>query len=98
MAAMSSTGVPVAEIEAFAHLVGRNERSFFRLGYGFSRQRNGAVNMQLESRNPSNVYAEPNQFVSQNAQREFVDQSSYQRTNLGDDIGLDAFRRLVKNQ
>ena len=29
--------------EAFAALVGRNKRTFFRLGYGFSRQRNGAA-------------------------------------------------------
>jgi anaerobic selenocysteine-containing dehydrogenase len=39
------TGLTVAEIEAFAALVGRNKRTFFRLGYGFSRQRNGAANM-----------------------------------------------------
>ncbi|MCY0146439.1 molybdopterin oxidoreductase family protein [Hoeflea sp. G2-23] len=38
-------GVPAAEIEAFAKLVGTTKRSFFRLGYGFSRQRNGAINM-----------------------------------------------------
>ena len=39
------TGLPVAEIEAFARLVGSTERSYFRLGYGFTRSRNGAVNM-----------------------------------------------------
>ncbi len=39
------TGLEVAEIEAFAKLVGTNKRTFFRLGYGFSRQRNGAVNL-----------------------------------------------------
>jgi anaerobic selenocysteine-containing dehydrogenase len=38
-------GVPAAEIEAFAHLIGKNPRSFFRLGYGFSRSRNGVSNM-----------------------------------------------------
>jgi anaerobic selenocysteine-containing dehydrogenase len=38
-------GVPVEDIEAFAHLVGHHPRSYFRLGYGFSRQRNGAVGM-----------------------------------------------------
>ncbi|MDO9441205.1 MAG: molybdopterin oxidoreductase family protein [Beijerinckiaceae bacterium] len=43
------TGLSVEEIEAFAHLVGRTKRSFFRLGYGFSRQRNGAVNMHAAS-------------------------------------------------
>src|SRR5690606_2163455 len=37
------TGLTVAEIEAFAHLVGKTRRTFFRLGYGFSRQRNGAT-------------------------------------------------------
>lgn len=39
------TGLTVAEIEAFARLVGSTKRTFFRLGYGFTRQRNGAVNM-----------------------------------------------------
>ncbi|MDQ4061253.1 MAG: molybdopterin oxidoreductase family protein [Pseudomonadota bacterium] len=39
------TGVPVREIEDFARLVGTTKRAFFRLGYGFARQRNGAVNM-----------------------------------------------------
>ena len=43
--AASITGLTVAEIEAFAALVGRTKRTFFRLGYGFSRQRNGAANM-----------------------------------------------------
>jgi anaerobic selenocysteine-containing dehydrogenase len=39
------TGLSVAEITDFAHLVGNTKRTFFRLGYGFSRQRNGASNM-----------------------------------------------------
>jgi anaerobic selenocysteine-containing dehydrogenase len=39
------TGLKVEDIEAFAALVGNNKRTFFRLGYGFSRQRNGAANM-----------------------------------------------------
>lgn len=39
------TGLSVDEIEAFARLVGETKRVFFRLGYGFSRQRNGALNM-----------------------------------------------------
>jgi anaerobic selenocysteine-containing dehydrogenase len=43
--ASAITGLPVAEIEAFARLVGTTKKTFFRLGYGFSRQRNGAVNM-----------------------------------------------------
>ncbi|MFT5413964.1 MAG: anaerobic selenocysteine-containing dehydrogenase [Gammaproteobacteria bacterium] len=38
-------GVPAADIEAFAKLVGSTERCYFRLGYGFSRQRNGVSNM-----------------------------------------------------
>jgi anaerobic selenocysteine-containing dehydrogenase len=38
-------GVPVAEIEAFARAVGKTKRSFFRLGYGFTRSRNGAAQM-----------------------------------------------------
>jgi anaerobic selenocysteine-containing dehydrogenase len=43
--AAAITGLAVAEIEAFAHLVGTTPNTFFRLGYGFSRQRNGSTNM-----------------------------------------------------
>jgi len=43
--AAAITGLDPADIERFAALVGRTKRSFFRLGYGFSRQRNGAANM-----------------------------------------------------
>ncbi|KQQ58747.1 dehydrogenase [Rhizobium sp. Leaf311] len=39
------TGLSVDDIEAFARLVGTTQQSFFRLGYGFARQRNGAVAM-----------------------------------------------------
>jgi anaerobic selenocysteine-containing dehydrogenase len=39
------TGLSVDEIEAFARLVGTTKKSYFRLGYGFSRSRNGAVSM-----------------------------------------------------
>jgi len=38
-------GVPVPEIEAFARAVGATKRAFFRLGYGFTRSRNGAAQM-----------------------------------------------------
>ncbi len=37
--------MPVAEIEAFARAVGETKRTFFRLGYGFTRSRNGAAQM-----------------------------------------------------
>src|ERR1700704_1592418 len=43
--ASSICGVPVEEIEAFAPLVGQTKRTFFRLGYGFTRSRNGAAQM-----------------------------------------------------
>jgi anaerobic selenocysteine-containing dehydrogenase len=39
------TGLSVQQIEDFAHLVGRTHRTYFRLGYGFTRQRNGSANM-----------------------------------------------------
>ncbi|MEC9347516.1 MAG: molybdopterin oxidoreductase family protein [Pseudomonadota bacterium] len=39
------TGLSVAEIEDFARLVGKTKKTFIRLGYGFTRNRNGAVNM-----------------------------------------------------
>jgi anaerobic selenocysteine-containing dehydrogenase len=43
------TGCPVETIEAFAGLAGERKRAYFRLGYGFSRSRNGAVNMHAAS-------------------------------------------------
>ncbi|MEK9941327.1 MAG: molybdopterin-containing oxidoreductase family protein [Arenicellales bacterium] len=39
------SGVPVQDIEALGKLIGEIPRSFFRLGYGFTRSRNGATNM-----------------------------------------------------
>ncbi|MBK1866075.1 molybdopterin-containing oxidoreductase family protein [Aestuariivirga sp. YIM B02566] len=38
-------GCPAAEIEAFAKLIGQTERTYLRIGYGFTRSRNGSVNM-----------------------------------------------------
>jgi anaerobic selenocysteine-containing dehydrogenase len=43
--ASAITGTPVGTIEEFANLIGERKRAFFRLGYGFSRSRNGAANM-----------------------------------------------------
>ncbi len=43
------TGCDVATIEAFAALVAERPRTYFRLGYGFSRSRNGAINMHAAS-------------------------------------------------
>src|SRR3954469_3255798 len=42
-------GCPVETIEKFARLVGATKRAYFRLGYGFSRSRNGPVNMHAAS-------------------------------------------------
>ncbi|MCR6673047.1 molybdopterin-dependent oxidoreductase [Devosia ginsengisoli] len=39
------TGLSVEQITEFAHLVGTTPRSYFRLGYGFTRQRNGSTAM-----------------------------------------------------
>ena len=47
--ASAITGLSVDEIEAFARLYGTTKRSFLRLGYGFARSRNGAVNMHAAS-------------------------------------------------
>ncbi|MCV3738398.1 molybdopterin oxidoreductase family protein [Rhizobium sp. TRM96647] len=43
--AAAITGLSTDEIEAFARLVGETKRTFFRLGYGFTRSRNGSVSM-----------------------------------------------------
>ncbi len=37
--------IPAAEIEVFAKLIGETQRTYFRIGYGFTRSRNGAANM-----------------------------------------------------
>ena len=47
--AAAITGLTVTEIEDFAKLVGTTPKTYFRLGYGFSRQRNGAHNMHAAS-------------------------------------------------
>jgi anaerobic selenocysteine-containing dehydrogenase len=43
--ASAITGLDVEAIEAFAHLYNTTQRSYLRLGYGFTRSRNGASNM-----------------------------------------------------
>jgi anaerobic selenocysteine-containing dehydrogenase len=43
--AAAITGLPEAEILTFARLYGRTKRSYIRLGYGFSRSRNGAAQL-----------------------------------------------------
>ena len=43
--ATAITGLRRREIETFARLVGDTRRTYFRLGYGFARSRNGAANM-----------------------------------------------------
>lgn len=43
------TGLSAEQIIAFARLYGSTKKSFLRLGYGFSRSRNGAVNMHAAS-------------------------------------------------
>jgi anaerobic selenocysteine-containing dehydrogenase len=47
--AAAITGLSVAEIVEFARLYGRTRRSFIRCHHGFSRSRNGAVNMHAVS-------------------------------------------------
>jgi anaerobic selenocysteine-containing dehydrogenase len=47
--ASAITGTPVETIEEFAKLIGERKRAFFRLGYGFSRSRNGAANIHAAS-------------------------------------------------
>jgi len=39
------TGLPEQEIIEFARLIGNKKATYFRLGFGFTRQRNGATNM-----------------------------------------------------
>ncbi len=46
-------GVPVATIEELAKAIGTTTRSYFRIGYGFSRSRNGAANMHAVASIPA---------------------------------------------
>ncbi|MGH6945398.1 MAG: molybdopterin-containing oxidoreductase family protein, partial [Geminicoccaceae bacterium] len=43
------TGLSIEQIEDFARLYGSTRRSYLRLGYGFTRSRNGAVSMHAAS-------------------------------------------------
>lgn len=47
--ASAITGVPTGEIEALAAIIGTTKRTYFRLGYGFTRHRNGAHSMHAAS-------------------------------------------------
>ncbi len=47
--AAAITGLSAGEITEFARLYGRSQRSFIRIGYGFTRSRNGAANMHAVS-------------------------------------------------
>ena len=43
------SGVPAAQIEALASRIGRTDRTYIRVGYGFSRSRNGASQVHAVS-------------------------------------------------
>ncbi|MGE0846850.1 MAG: molybdopterin oxidoreductase family protein [Flavobacteriaceae bacterium] len=47
--ASAITGLSVEEIETFARWIGETPRTYLRLGYGFTRSRNGVVNMHAAS-------------------------------------------------
>ncbi|MEX0758899.1 MAG: molybdopterin oxidoreductase family protein [Tistlia sp.] len=47
------TGLPVETIEGFARLYGSTRKSFIRVGYGFSRSRNGAASVHAVSGLPA---------------------------------------------
>ncbi len=47
------TGLSVEKIEELAYLIGTTKRSFFRIGYGFSRSRNGSANMHAVTSIPA---------------------------------------------
>ncbi len=47
--AAAITGLDAAAIADFARLYGRTKRSYLRVGYGFTRSRNGAANMHAVS-------------------------------------------------
>ncbi|MGD9925764.1 MAG: molybdopterin-dependent oxidoreductase [Pseudorhodoplanes sp.] len=50
--ASAITGLTVGEIETFARMVGTTPRTFFRLGYGFARSRNGVASIHAAASIP----------------------------------------------
>jgi anaerobic selenocysteine-containing dehydrogenase len=46
-------GLAVEKIEELASLVGKTKRTYFRIGYGFSRHRNGSANMHAVTSIPA---------------------------------------------
>jgi len=89
--ASAITGTPVETIEAFARLIGEHKRAFFRLGYGFSRSRNGAANMHAASCIPTVTGAW--QFEGGGAFHINADIYKLDKTVIE---GLDAFDRSVR--
>ncbi len=51
--ASAITAMPASDIEAFAHAIGETKRTYFRIGYGFTRSRNGAAAMHAVSAIPA---------------------------------------------
>jgi anaerobic selenocysteine-containing dehydrogenase len=51
--ASAITGLAVERIEELARLIGQTKATYFRLGYGFARQRNGAANMHAVTSIPA---------------------------------------------
>ncbi len=51
--AAAISGLAAERIAEFAHLIGKTERTFFRLGYGFTRGRNGSANMHAVTSVPA---------------------------------------------
>jgi anaerobic selenocysteine-containing dehydrogenase len=47
------TGLSVAKIEELAKLIGTTPKTYFRIGYGFSRSRNGSANMHAVTSIPA---------------------------------------------
>lgn len=55
--AANITGLKEEQIEKFASLIGQNKKSYFRLGYGFTRQKNGYTNMHAALSIPAMIGA-----------------------------------------
>ena len=51
--ASAITGLPIEKVEELARLIGNTPRTFFRIGYGFTRSRNGAANMHAVTSIPA---------------------------------------------
>jgi anaerobic selenocysteine-containing dehydrogenase len=91
------TGIPAETIRDFARLDGRTKKSFIRVGYGFSRSRNGAVSLHAVSCLPTVTGA----WAEKGGGAHYSNRSIYHMNNqliMGLDLKDDSVRELDQSR